>query len=270
MQITDEKTMIEFCERVNKDQGIFGVDITGFPSEDYADWWEINHQEIKDGLVGNESHLQQGIKDALYHTGQVIIEETPLLYPPKRILSEKNTLTGTMTGNLSNCYDPNDELFLFHMRGNDISQPFGFQAAAAGMGIYGQNPGLTAALELQQESGLEVFAQFGQGSAIGIHPFMKGGDKGVPQPLLSYGFLADLSRYEVLESHDDVARFEDAIKFGIRSGHTPNKEGFHFAVSLADVDNITTEINRQNRFYGPILESHQRFHEALKREGFLE
>lgn len=155
------------------------------------------------------------------------------------------------------------------MRGINIANPFGFQAAAAGMGVYGQHPSVTASLELHQESGLENSTQFPRnGLAIDVLPFMKAGK--IPQPLFSFGFLDGLSGFPICRSLDDIAEFEERIKQGLQEKTLQQKEGYHFAIPLDSVEKITGEINDAGRFYGPIFESSINFVRALRNNKYLD
>ena len=226
---------------------------------------EKNTEMIQKGKIGKGSHLQQGILTINYDdkVNYVNVSEVPRLYPSPKILEENSELTGPTTGTLSNCYDPASKRLLFHMRGTNIANPFGFQAAAAGMGVYGQHPSVTASLELYQEAGLENFMQFPiNGLAIDILPFMKAGK--IPQPLFSFGFLDDLSEYPVCRSSDDISEFEARTKKGLQEKTLQQKEGYHFTIPYSEVEKIAGEINDSKRFYGPIYESTINFLRTLR------
>jgi len=272
MPIYIEQDMNDFCERVKSKGFPFALVLEDeYPgiSKCYED---LNAHFIDIGILGDGSHLQQRIKEV--HFGQmqdspaVFFENYPCLYPSPKILSEHPTTTGPMTGNLSNCYDPNNKFFLFHMRGRDISAPFGFQAAAAGMGQYGEHPGITAKKELSEEAGIDNPKTLFNGYATDVLPFMKAGK--IPQPLFSFGFLSvDLTRFSNCRSIDEIAEFETATKQKLESGELEKKEGYHFTIPLKSVETIVGELHDQKRFYGPIAESHTNFHSALKDYEYL-
>ena len=149
------------------------------------------------------------------------------------------------------------------MRGANISAPFGFQAAAAGMGVYGQHPSITAALELYQEAGLGNFEQFPRnGLAIDCLPFMK--EEKIPQPLFSFGFFNDLSSFPVCNSLDDIAEFEAKVKQRLQDKTLQQREAYHFTLPYPEVERIAGELNDKKRFYGPIYQSTMNFMKALK------
>jgi hypothetical protein len=279
--ISNEEEMVEFCEEANKLGKPFNVHVQW--KVDPSEFQTLNQLMIDEGLIREGSHLQQGISQYFFRAYSplvqdisgfdyedhidVILQETPYLYPSTKLLKQNRKLTGPMTGNLSNCYDPVNKLFLFHMRGSDVSAPFDFQAAAAGMGVYGQNPGLTAALELKEEADLENFSQFAGGKAINVLPFMKVGEKGVPQPLFSFGFTSDLSHFPKLDSLDAIAEFKATTKQRLASGEIDQREAYHFTIPLAEAETLVGELNDQNKFCGPIAESHTIFHSALHDSG---
>ncbi len=266
MEIRTEQDMIEFCNITNP-YAPFDIHLMVHPSSNLKEMKKINQEMIRQKVIGEGSHLQQGI-DGVSYISRVLLCEIPYIYPSGRLLAEHPELTGPMTGTLSNCYDPQSQRFLFHMRGTNISAPFGFQAAAAGMGVYGQHPSVTAALELCQEAGLEHFEQFPRdGLAINCLPFMKAGK--IPQPLFSFGFLDDLSRFPVCNSLDDIAGFEARIKKGLQDRTLEQKEAYHFTLPKFKVETIVGELNDGKRFYGPIYESTMNFMRALKDEGIL-
>lgn len=271
MNIKTEQDMKDFCKQVN---GPFRIEISTYCFEKENLWNGTNKKMIELGKIGKGSHLQQGIQDINFSKGfskdaLIDILEKPFLYPSGKILNENMDLTGAITGSLSNCYDPLTKNFLFHMRGVDISVPFGFQAGAAGMGVYGQNPGLTAAIELYEETGLTKFRQLFHGQAVDILPFMKGGPDGVPQPLFSFAFSDDLSNFTSLSSLEEIAEFEESTKKGLKEQRIKQKEAYNFTIPYKNVEKITGEINDSRKFYGPIYESTINFIKSLKDYGML-
>ncbi|MBU3940425.1 MAG: hypothetical protein KKH88_00655 [Nanoarchaeota archaeon] len=273
MEIKTEQDMNNFCEVVTKRAEGVPFEVNSYSSltlNQELDWDRVNGGMIAKEAIGANSHLQKGIKGISWtkeHIGKVSIDETPLIFPSKTILEGRRDLIGPMTGVLVNCYDPLTKNVLFQMRGSSIDAPFGFQAAAAGMGTYGQELGLTAGLELLEEASLENYRQLLRGRAIDILPFMKGGADGVPQPLFSFGFSDDLSRFEACRSLDEIATFEERTKTGLREGILPEREGYHFTVPYDQVETIAGKLNEQGehgRFYGPIHESTTNFLRALR------
>jgi len=269
VKIQTEQDMDDFCE-IAKGQGPFGIRTIAVPCNELA-CLRKNREMIQEGKIGEGSHLQQGIYELNYRfpDNQVNILETPRLYPSAKVLAEHPKLTGSITGVLVNCYDPESKRFLFHMRGKDIANPFGFQAAAAGMGVYGQHPSVTAALELQQEAGPKDFMQFPRnGLAIDILPFVKAGK--IPQPLFSFGFLDDLSRFPVCKSLDNITEFEARTKERLGDGTIQPREAYHFAVPYEQVGGIVGGLDASNRFYGPVYDSTMNFVRALKDYHYLD
>ena len=273
MQITDNASMIEFCAEVNSNPDSFYV--SSYPTEDrnIAEWNGRNNQAMDDGLINRGSHLQQGIIGITYNEGTVIVTERPLLFPSPKLIAAHPEYTGTTTGNLANCFDPENKLLLFQIRGKGVDKPWGFQAAAAGMSVYGQNPKTTATLEMQQETGLQHFRDYRGGMAIDILPFMKGE---APQPLFSYGFLDDLSGFPVIESLRQLTRFEESLKLTQDAEYLKSREGYHFAVPARYVGHIIDSLSGcsgksgTNRFHGPIFHSVSNFRKVLDIDGLLE
>jgi len=287
----------DFCRLANKNNRPFKVSLyeKKLNLETIEEWRGLNAARMEEGVIG-PSHLQQGIK---YLTiterngvSGVRIVQKPFLYPSERLVTEFPHLTGPMTGNLSNCYDPIGKFFLFHLRGRSVTAPFGIQAASAGMGVYGQHPGVTAALELGQEAGLENAIQFAYGRAIQVLPFQKpAGTAGIVlQPLFSFGFIDDLSRFAndladfdymaniaaktterkgpLLNSIDEIAEFESNIKRALTQDNR-KPEAANFTIQLEKVEKIVGELKDKKRFYGPIAQSHISFHRALRNSGYL-
>jgi hypothetical protein len=229
---------------------------------DIVEYEEINRKMIEEGKISRESHLQQGICNIKCDRGVVVITEKPFLYPSKKILIENPELTGPMTGNLSNCYDCFNELFLYQIRGSDVSSPFGFQAAAAGMGYYREHPRETARKELLEEAGIMYPRILFGGKSIDMLPFMKGGK--IPQPLFSFGFECDLRKFPNMKNLDDIDEFEQKIK---KSGE--GREAYHFTIQRDVVEKIIGELNDKKRFYGPIYQSSINFIRALRNYGYI-
>jgi hypothetical protein len=264
MQITTEQDMLNLCKEVTGPFFITIMKETNVPCE--LTMVQKNKEMISKGKIGQGSHLQQGIGSFEFspEESHLYFRETPYLYPSGKILAENPELTGPMTGVLVNCYDPETKRFLFHMRGTNIANPFGFQAAAAGMGIYGQHPSITAALELYQEAGLEKFRQFPRcGTAIDVLPFMKAGK--IPQPLFSFGFLDDLSDFPVCRTLDDIAEFESKTKKGLQEKTIPQREAYHFTVPYENVGRVAGILELEKKFYGPIHDSLSNFIDLLRR-----
>ena len=208
------------------------------------------------------SHLQQGISKLDYNDAGVVIYETPFLFPNPKVSDrlELKDYFGPITGVLVNCYDPNTKNLLFHIRGKDVDSPFGFQAAAAGMGRFRENPWITAKKELEEEAGILYPSLLFQGKAIDALPFMKGS---VPQPLFSFGFSNDLSGFPVCNNLEDIAKFEDIKKIELKE--TKKKpEAYHFTIPYNKVEKISGELNDKKRFFGPIYDSTINFIKALK------
>jgi len=268
MDITTEEGMNSLCEIVNSLQKPFDILIRDSVSRESVRKWEYqNNQAIANGLISERSHLQQGITD--FYTDrnkkELRFKETPFLYPSPQILKITH-LIGPITGNLSNCYDPTSQDFLFQMRGRSISEPFKFQAAAAGMGKFREHPLVTATRELQEEAGIFDAECLFLHRAIDCLPFMKSGK--VPQPLFSYGFAADLLHFPRLDSLDAIAEFEAKTKQQIeKSGE--QKESYHFKISRSKVEQITGQLDEQQRFYGPVYQSTIDFIRELKNFGEL-
>ena len=265
MQITTEQDMIELCERVNS-SNTFSLELyDNLTRTAINEWNHTNKNLISRGLIGGNSHLQQGINRVVFpYQGEsrLIIEETPFLYPSPKLLEQEPSLTGPMTGNLSNCYGLQSNTFLFHMQGKDIATPFGFQAAAAGMGRFREHPLVTATKELYEEAGIKDAECLFYNHPTDALPFMKTGK--IPQILFSFGFAADLSTFPKLDSLDQIAEFEATTKQKIQSRELEQREGYHFTIPYSQVEQVTGELHDQGKFYGPIHESTMNFVKALK------
>jgi len=268
-EIKTEIEMKGFCSQANKFANPF-LEIEVFDkltSHQSNEAKEINEELIQEGRIGKGSHLQQGVKRIEAYKGGLKIEESPLIYPSQDILDKHPHFTGPMTGNLSNCYDPQTKRFLFHMRGKDISAPFGFQAGAAGMGKFREHPQVTAKKELAEEAGLQYPETLFEGYAVDVLPFMKSGK--IPQPLFSFGFANDLSGFYQCHSLDGVAKFEDRTKQRLKEGELKPQEAYHFTLPYKKIEPITGELDQQGRFYGPIYDSTMNFIRALRKTGEL-
>ena len=267
--------MKEFCDSVDKDPN--GIEMrlvhAGFSGSDsIAEWHRRNKEMIEMKLIEPGSHLQQGIGKIDYEDGVIIIWQTPLLYPSKGLIREQPEYTGPITGNLANCFDSENQLFLFQIRGNSVDEPWKFQAAAAGMGVYGQLPAHTATLEMMQETGLEHFENYDYQGTNSVLPFMKGGEGGVPQLLFSFGYLDNLTRFPIMSSIREIEKFEASLKGIHETGYLRKREGYHFAVPVANIEEITSALEGDgdnSRFHGPIYESTQNFISALKRYSIM-
>jgi hypothetical protein len=88
----------------------------------------------------------------------------------------------------------------------------------------------------------------------------------VPQPLFSYGFLNDLSRFPICTDLDAIAKFEADEKARLKAINA-NPEACHFKIPYDSVEKIAGELNDQKRFYGPIYESTINFLKAIKDSG---
>lgn len=273
MEIKTQQDMAEFCEEVMKNKILNNnLFLKVFNKEDFTtqqvqEIEELNKEAINKGLIGKGSHLQQGIREIRVSNieSKIVIVETPYLYPSAKLLEQHPELTGAMTGNLSNCYDHSTKNFLFHMRGKDISAPFGFQAAAAGMGYFREHPGITARRELAEEAGILYAKSLLFGNPIDVLSFMKkAGEKAIPQPLFSFGFANDLSRFPTFNSLDEITEFEADIKKQLADKTIEQKEAYHFTLPYSSVEKIAGELNDKKRFYGPIYESTINFIRALK------
>ena len=177
-----------------------------------------------------------------------------------------------MTGVLVNAYDPKVDVFLFHMRGKDISTPFGFQAAVAGFGDFGVHPYDVAKNELKTESGVSTSNSTLEKTLI-VLPFMKGA---YPQPLFVYGFDFDSENSKrdlpILSDYNEVIHFEAKTKANIKSG-AKLQEAYSFLVPSNKVNSFveaiyqrdTLQKGKNGGFFGPIKESHERFYEVLNK-----
>ena len=270
MRIETEEDMVGFCEEANSLGKPFGVLLTDELLPRDVKSAEIrNYLMIERKIIREGSHLQQGIHQIEVNPeGGVEIQEVPFLYPSPKLLEKYPLETGPMAGNLSNCYDPERKLFLFHIRGDGISEPFTLQAGAAGMGYFRENPSVTAKKELAEEADLHYPQVLFNGNAVDVLPFMKAGK--IPQPLFSYGFADDLERFPnnnlrfpKLDSLDAIAEFEAKIKEGLKSGSVEKREAHHFTLPYIGVEQIAGEIHDSGRFYGPIYESTINFIRAL-------
>jgi len=278
MKIETEEDMGEFCIGV---KGPFSIAVKS--PEDPLErirWEKQNAEQKLENRLSLSSHLQQGIADINHGNGVVIVTETPLLYPSSKFFEYGlGHLTGATTGVLLNAYDPDNKTFLFHLRGRDISAPFGFQATAAGMSVYGEHPFVTAVnRELGEEEGSSSLVSVCGRKAIDILPFMKfAGQESVPQPLFSFGFFYNSGKrpaisYPFLSNLDQVTEYEQHIKEGLSNGTIRKQEAYHFNVPSKAVDTLVegifdrdrTQTGKNGGFYGPITQSHDNFVKYLK------
>jgi len=266
MQIQTEQDMNKFCARANK-LGTFTLGLIRDNDPDILRTMVQGNQElISQRIIDLGSHLQQGIEGIIFgEEGEpILVSETPYIYPSKKLLETHPELTGPMTGNLSNGYDPFSRRFLFQTRGTDIAQPFSFQAAAAGMGRFKEHPDITAYKEVQEEAGIEHPGRIFEGYAHRVSPFMKAGQ--IPQPLFSYGFEADLSQFPVCNSLEDIEDFEALTKGALADRALEPREAYHFTVPYEQVERVANELHDAGKFYGPIyFRFYNEFCENFKR-----
>ena len=260
VRIVDETSMNLFCELANSIKSIHGIDvhyIDDFLEAEVEEMEAFNLELIQEGMLGKTSHLMQGISridlGIENDTSFVSIAKTPFLYPAPQILEHHLELTGPMTGNLQCCIDFDNDGFLYHMRGKKISEPYGFQAASAGMQDFNTTLYEGSLKELSEEAGIvTVKPLFGQ-RAVSFRPFMKGGQ--IPQPLTTYAFEADLSGFEKYNSIKEVEDFEARTKKALEDGDIQNQEAFPFAVPISFAEPFAEYIADSKRQYGPICQS---------------
>jgi len=258
MRIVDEQSMNEFCDLVNSSKTIAGIQISyidDFTVAEVSAMEACNAELIQEGLLGKGSHLMQGITRLEYddETKKVSIGKRPYLYPSQKVLEEYPGLTGPMTGNLQCCVDFENDSFLYHMRGDGISRPFGFQAASAGMQDFYTTLYEESVKELSEEAGIFTARPLFRENAVSILPFMKG--KQIPQPLFTYVFEADLSDFPKYNSVEEVEEFEARTKKALEDGDLQNQEGFQFAVPIGFAYDFAKHIEATGRQYGPIRQS---------------
>ena len=256
MEIIDKESMEEFCSIVNgrKNPNIEVKTFHNLTTRKIYNWERFNQEAINEQYISYNSELMQGIGTVHYVRGQnrLVIIERPYLYPSKRVLETMPKMTGAMTGTLQNVIDPKNQLFLYHMRGSDISAPFKYQAASAGMQRFGETLYAGSRRELSEEAGIKYPISSFNGDPILVIPFMKGGEKGVPQPLFTFVFENDLSIFDLKTSLDEISNFEKTIKKQIKDGTLELKEAYHFAVPLAFAETFAEHIRDTNTQYGPI------------------
>jgi hypothetical protein len=275
MEIKTEQDMRELCSKVRSPFDITCV--CRLSSSDIETFEKVRQQMIEQKHIRPDSEPIQGIKEIDYFPehNSVKIEETPYLFPSPGVIEHHPELTGPMTGVLVNAYDPKNKTFLFHMRGRSVDQPFGFQAAAAGFGVFGEHLYKTAVeRELPEEAGIYNAVPVSGMNALGIMPFMKGP---FPQPLFNFGFFYDSASfpailYPVLSSLEQITEFEDQVKSRLREGTLRQREGYHFNVPHEAVEKVVRDIydrdptqqGRNGGFFGPIVESYENFARFLK------
>lgn len=263
--IDAEEDMRNLCSRI---KGPFEVEIVDNTSHYTTDVCkELNKFFINEGIVGRDSHLQQGIESIYMDDKDNVIEvhETPYFYPSEKIIELSESLpciVGPTTGVLVNCYDPFNELFLFQMRGGDIDRPFAFQAAAAGAGEFNLHPEYVARKELAEEAGLVRPKSLFPKKALDILPFIRAGN--LPQILLSYGFSDTLRKYPRLSNMDEILSFEEDIKIKLEDGLVTPGEAYPFTLQQENVLGIVSELENEEKLYGPIGDSVRNFYNALK------
>jgi hypothetical protein len=274
MKIQTEQDMKQFCYEVNSSGHPFYVNkIRTLPHTEVQSRMEgILKSEPAEKVTkfqskGREKELYiQGIKDISYDGINVTVDEIPVIYPSGRA----KDLECPMTGILVNCYTPVKNLFLLHMRGKDISTPFGFQGAAAGFIDFGDTAFQTALEEVAVESQVSV-QDPNNGKALAILPFMK---SRYPQPLFLYGFeiysKQDSEKLPILNSMEDISDFERSVKAEI-SKTNKTKEAYPFFVPENCIETIIQTIyardpsqqGKNGGFFGPIRESLHIFMKSL-------
>lgn len=265
MKIKTLEEMNSFCE-IQSNKSPFKIELRDiYSGQDIKEIENIQDELIKEGIIPKKpiSHLQQGIIFAINLEEGLFLEEIPLLFPNPNILNrpELKNYFGAMTGVLVNCYDPKNKTLLLQMRGKNIDSPFGFQVAAAGMGVFRENPYFTARRELAEEQRILYPSPLFGGLCIGCFPFMKGQ---FPQPLFSFGFTNDLSNFPNCNSLEDITEFEQRIKGNLRTTGEKPKEAYGFTIPLEKAEEIAVKINEQKRFFGPIYGSTKDFLKKLE------
>jgi len=134
------------------------------------------------------------------------------------------------------------------------------------MGIFREHPATTAKRELAEEAGILYPEPLFEDMAVDCLSFMKGK---LPQPLFSFGFANDLSRFPAYNHLDDITKHESNIKQQLRNGKKPSKEAYHFTIPYSEVEKIAGELSDAKRFYGPIYDSTINFVRALRDSGKL-
>ncbi len=249
MKIKTEQDMKNFCEVVNASGEPFSIQITDNLNSGEVERWEKLRKKYDDFP---EAELKQGISDIQFDKHNLIITEIPYIHPFAKIPEDKLELKGPMTGVLVNCVDSDREVLLFQLRGKDIELEYSFQNAAAGFGRFRKQLEITAKKELEEEAGIFYPKFLFNRGATGFLPFMCGG---YPQPLASYTFSNDLSQFPKCNNLDEVLEFREKIIQGIQSGKIQKKEGYHFTLSLSNVESIIGQLQNQKKFYGPIYDS---------------
>jgi len=280
MEIQTEQDMIDFCDRVNKKKESFYIDIIRRtpPDEIKSRLAEIllaeSPEKVNNYSNGNKLKelFIQGISSINYHSltkelSIVTIDEIPVIYPSGRA----SYLEGPMTGVLVNSFC--SEGYVFQMRGKNVSEPFGFQATAAGFVNFGENPRETFKDELKTETAkTEVFAiEPLSDKPLAVLPFMKGK---YPQLLFLYGgrmYFSAPQNLPVLTSIKGIDKFEKKIKEDIFKGKKI-QESYPFILPSNRVNNLVEEIYQRDHsqsgknggFFGPIRESHYILKDLLK------
>lgn len=273
MKIQTEQDMKDFCNEVNSSGRPFEIEITRnilSPEQIQKYLGGIllaeSAEKVNNYFRGNKLKelFIQGIQDISYDPTKniVIIDEVPRIYPSGTASKYEGAMTGILSSALAK-----EKGFVFHMRGGKVSEPFGFQAASAGFGNFGENPYDVFEDELKTEAGIIKKESLLEKKSLGILPFMKGI---YPQPLFMYGIQFGSSKVgkemPTLNSIEEIISFEREIKN--RLGNTEkSSEAYPFIIPFDKTEEIvqgiydrdTTQQGKNGGFFGPIKESHELF-----------
>jgi hypothetical protein len=249
MKIETEQEMLDFCKQVNSLSSLFEIKTVSHLSGKELSLWQDRLRQY-DPVVG--AQLKQGIKGIyIASTGNIIIEETPGIHPYCECPDYLKTKA--ITGVLVNCTDPSRQYVLLQLRGKGLDAgSFKFQGAAAGFGQFEIPLYQTALNELSEEAEINCPSMpFGR-KAIAFIPFMV---KEYPQPLAVFSFASDISKFPLCNDMKDIYSFAEETRSRIEEKIIPNREGYHFRVSINSLESIASAIQSRNQFHGPIADS---------------
>jgi len=280
-----QEVMEEMCNKVNSHPACPGLWVSS-PLEEKTPAESTLREIIDKGLVGKSSHLQQGISkiswsEEVYGLSEnyypvIEINEKPLQYPSGQLVEailnnqEPHRLVGPMTGVFVHVFDK--DLYAVHVRGKGISAPGKIQIVA-GMGEFGVYPADLALKEVAEEiygaktqedvkrliQEKNIKPQFDQDNhqCFDVTPFMKlartsdGTEVALPQLLFSYLITADLQDI----SRDVVKNVEDLDKLIDSLPGERRKEAYPFVVPINNLGDFLTQVDNQDRFYGPVKQT---------------
>jgi len=207
---------------------------------------------IGEGYLNEISHLQQGINSISYEEDRVIINEVPFQYHDSRLLAaidagkEDSSLIGPTIAVFAHVFQ--NDVYIAQVRGKRIDAPGKIQIVAGG-GEYGIYPADNALKEAKEEVGIRnPNLILDRAKFLDISPFMKSGR--FPQPIFSYIISGDINHISTfVRNAAELERFETSL-------HADElEEAYPFAVPIENLHSFVDEVDKLEKFYGPVKRS---------------